>query len=1026
MRWKELRQAAISLASLLVLYLLYASLVVPLIEPPAPQRSQDGSRVGAPVVSATDRYQADLAGLFAADAWEHESPKILRNRNTLLLFQDYQPQDDGTLRVFPCTAVILGDRTSDARRRASSLILQAPDGAVLQLSRPVDKRGTQFGQPVAGFLLGQIRIYTHGQPDGTGRLSILTTDVQIKPQMILTPHDVEFQYERSHARGRDLMIKLMPLKDNRKFDKTQGWAGVRSIELMHLEHLHLEIDDSSPTPSGTPPEATPVDVACQGPLRVDFVENVVTLEEQVELRRHTATGVVDTLKCQKLWLHLVQPTRPPDDSVLEPPAASGNGNRSSPPPTAGRDRNPTASLPKLEVAKVMAEGDPVVLDAPSRHARVRSRKLMYDLQLGRFQLWAAPDKPADQVHLQYDQQQMVARELDCLLDLPRGVRFVRATGPGSFSGQLVGSTPQPVRADWLTALVFERDGPLQRLTLDQGAEVQVGQYDGIQAEVIQLWLEPTPSESTPEMPPRSELAAGAAAREAQGEAPGPLRLSLRPHRVVALAHAQQPSSRPVRLRSEGVVATTQHLDAFFQHVSASPDRATDSANGGAPSSVRVASSAAPPRAGPLAGAAPRPVPARESRVFGRKLSAVLRVQERDVTVDHLVLQEDVRVQQFAVGRPAEPVLDLRADAVRMQDPAAQQLHTLTAIGQPVSIQAEKLQLQTLELNLDQARNQVWTRRPGRMTMLVDRDANGQPLAAPQEMTIDWQGSMDFDGLQAKFAEGVEVRSADQRLRGRTLHVQLTRKLQFSGSTSSEPIDIRHVSAAGNVLIETRQYEQQQLMSVAYLQVPFAQLDRQTGELHAGGPGRVITVREGFRGSLNPVAGPRVPVAEPSETDAKTFLQVDYQREITGNLHRKVVDFLDRVQVIYGPVLSWNETLSTDRALRKNDVLLSCDRLTVAQATLPAAGNPLLDLLAQGNTYVEGQTFTARGDRVSYAQSKELLVLEGTGRSDAVLSHQTRVGAPRSETAARKILYWVRTGRVEVDDARYLDLSNLGN
>ncbi len=131
-------------------------------------------------------------------------------------------------------------------------------------------------------------------------------------------------------------------------------------------------------------------------------------------------------------------------------------------------------------------------------------------------------------------------------------------------------------------------------------------------------------------------------------------------------------------------------------------------------------------------------------------------------------------------------------------------------------------------------------------------------------------------------------------------------------------------------------------------------------------------------------------------------------------------------MIYGPVLSWNETLSTDAPLRNNDVLLSCDQLTVAQGTLPTAGQPMLDLLAQGNTYVEGQTFTARGDRVSYAQSKELLVLEGTGRTDAVLSHQTRIGAPRSETAARKILYWTRTGRVEIDDARYLDLSNLGS
>jgi lipopolysaccharide export system protein LptA len=1000
MHLTDLQKAAASLTILLVSHVIYATLVVPLIEPPAPKPLSSGTAVGAATPSATDRYQADLEGLFEAEAWENQSPKILRNRNTLLLFKDYQPQDDGTLRVYPCTAVVLGDRSSDESRRTSSLILQAPEGAVLQLNRPVDTRGAQLGQPVAAFLLGKIRIHSRGQADGKGRLNILTSDVQIKPEMILTPHDVEFQYEQSHARGKDLMIKLMPLKDNKSLDQSQGWAGVRSIELIHLEQLHLEVDDQQGNGASPAAEPTPVDVACRGPMRVDFSENLVTLEEHVELRRHDPQGVVDTLHCQKLMLYLQQAAPPASDS-----SPTGAASTSTKPDKRSDAQDRLLSLPKLKIGKVVAEGDPVVLDAPSRHARIRSRRLLYDLQQGRFQLWAAPDDPADQVYLQYDRQEVVARELDGWLALPRGVRLIHAKGPGRFRGQQAGSPPQNVQADWQSSLVFEQQGPLHRLTLDQDARVQAGDSYGIEADVLHVWLEPTPRPAV-EPPPTDTHPS--------------IDLAFRPKRVEALADPDQPRSRPVRLWSSGLSATTEHMQAAFEHL---PHR--DAARTRAASPQSLARTSVPP-ASTLATDPSTPASTRETRVFGGTLNVQLRVRGREVTVDNLVLEQDVHVQQFAQHEPNRPLFDLRADLVRMQDPTAQQRHLVTAVGQPVKILSEQMQVQTHELNVDQTRNLVWTQRPGRMIVLVDRDASGKQLQKPQEMTIDWFRNMDFDGQVARFAGGVDVQSTDQRMRCEALDVLLNRQAGLGDSSSDAQLDVRQIRAKGNVLIESHEIQQGRTTSIARLLVPFAQIDRQTGDLRAGGPGRLVSLREGFRGDFNPMAGPTPRVAEAVAADAKTFMQVDYQREITGNFYRKVVDFSDRVKVIYGPVLSWNESLSADSPLRTNDVLLSCDRLTVAQGVLARGGQPMLDLLAQGNTYVEGQTFTARGDRVSYEQSKELLVLEGTGRADAALSHQQRVGAPRSETAARKILYWTRTGRVEIDDARYLDLSNLAN
>ena len=85
----------------------------------------------------------------------------------------------------------------------------------------------------------------------------------------------------------------------------------------------------------------------------------------------------------------------------------------------------------------------------------------------------------------------------------------------------------------------------------------------------------------------------------------------------------------------------------------------------------------------------------------------------------------------------------------------------------------------------------------------------------------------------------------------------------------------------------------------------------------------------------------------------------------------------------------------------------------------------VELSAGGNVLVEGDSFTARSARLSFSEVKDLLVFEGDGRSDAQLFRQDRVGGPTSSASAGKILYWRKYNRVEVKDARYLDLDQIG-
>jgi hypothetical protein len=83
-----------------------------------------------------------------------------------------------------------------------------------------------------------------------------------------------------------------------------------------------------------------------------------------------------------------------------------------------------------------------------------------------------------------------------------------------------------------------------------------------------------------------------------------------------------------------------------------------------------------------------------------------------------------------------------------------------------------------------------------------------------------------------------------------------------------------------------------------------------------------------------------------------------------------------------------------------------------------------EMEAVGNTLVEGQTFTARAHKLTYAEAKDLLVLEGNGSADAQLFWQQHPGGATSQVTLRRIMYWPSTNEVDMN-ARFIDSGNIG-
>jgi hypothetical protein len=162
------------------------------------------------------------------------------------------------------------------------------------------------------------------------------------------------------------------------------------------------------------------------------------------------------------------------------------------------------------------------------------------------------------------------------------------------------------------------------------------------------------------------------------------------------------------------------------------------------------------------------------------------------------------------------------------------------------------------------------------------------------------------------------------------------------------------------------------------------------------------------------------------------LYVRFQDKISGNVHQRRMTFHGEVHTIDTPVDRLDPPVpsSDPSELPPRSLVMTCDALSVAQSPVmrrPTPGRPdaqrrsFIELEALGNTLVEGQQYTARAARLTYSEAKDLLVLEGDGRTDAQLFRQQQIGGPTSQAAAQRILYWPGSNRLKVDGARSLQL-----
>jgi len=969
-----------SFAVVVIAYWGYLLLVAQWVEPSLEAGADQGSLAsnGQKLPDLVELQMKQLEGLFPPDAWELKNPKILESDRLKLLLGEYRNLGDGRVELIPCTLVFAyeGPAENEEQRRRQAVILQAPQGAMLQFDQPLDLGRAKMGRLVAGRLYGQVTIRSQWKSPGPeDDLWLLTRDIQLLEQKIFTPQKVEFRWGPHFGSGQGMVIKLQG-------DSQPGEAkgvglnvsGVESFELRRLDRLHLQLGKAMPLGQSdglndAGAEDAPLEITCRGVFLFDVPHRTATFYDQVSVLKANRFGPADQLLCDSLSLIL------------------GNLKRDVPPAEG--------ALPVGEwvAEKLEARGRPAVLTAPSRKLLAQSERFEYDLQQEALVLDGSRD-----VFLRQGDNEIHAKSIFYQPDKAGQLGRAAAKGPGRLSGAFAEGDTRRLEAVWYGRLRLYPYQQQHVVSLEGEAELKLPEVGQLQAGEIHLWLSPP----TP-----------------------PMQATPQPDRLLA--------QRNVCFNSSRLSGKVGQLEVWFQpmpdnHETAGPG---DNPLGGQETVIRSLpqSQTDLPGVESLPGAAASSPAAQRFEISGNLLRARVSLSNGNAGLSHLLVEGEARFVETQTSRPDELPLVIQGDRLEAGTVEGGKAK-LKVTGRPAHCSGRGLNLSGANVNLDCAANRLWVEGPGKMDFPVSGDSS-QPFLSSDagRLTIEWQRGLEFDGRQARFEEKVAAATLRQQLHTDIMEVKLRERLDFSGMGPANATQVEDLRCRGGVLLENRSFEAPaQLAAFDRLQVADLAVNLPSGALTAGGPGWLNSVRLGGKSPSGGVLPNSPKPATGGNSLSLMCLTVRFQKAIVGNLHRRQMTFEDQVRTSYAPVDDWQAMLATDDPdrLGPQGVTLRCDRLSVTEMPLPRGGGRALEFEALGNTVVENAAYTARGHRITYTEAKDLLVLEGDGRNDAELFRQILPGAAASRAAAQRILYWPKTNRLKVEDARSLEIGQFSN
>jgi hypothetical protein len=1028
-----LKQYLSALGVVVTLMGLYHLTVVPAMEP-AHRRSVEPPRYSSELADA-QWWQA----LFPKDAWQNNKPKVLQTPRGILLFSDWQQLDADRWKLDRLTMIIpQSSRGSTAKSANVSMndehfpeqdvwLINADKGATIQFMDAFNWTKRKMPPVKGGRLEGQIHITRRSKIATPERPWYLTTrDLKIDRREISTVEPVEIHFDNSVIRGRDLSIMLKQDLLSRSADDTSPWGVLESMELIYIDEISLGLPPGGlwsdvkqtvpglPTTTGLPAK---LQLKSGGPFRFDFIDSQASLVNGVH-----AIHQLGSLAPDQFWSQEVH-------VKLEPESADINAAK----PLTNGGSKASVSVGGLHLKHLSARGmDPVgpisgqtlvALDAPNVGAAVRAKRLDVNFVDGQIELFGklegaqAVNTVASLNYLGYEFR---APQIQYRSD-PKSehLGWLAASGPGEL---LVPASADMGQANvrWKQSFQMKPGDGEQWISLSGQTLVESSKYGFMTSEAMDLWLKPNPHQaSSPANQPKDKNPSNIA------RTPDYL-----PDRLKAVGNVVLNSSQMKAMVNElnlwlvhPVVASTVANDEKLRLADSLGNpmyQFTSPPTNEKPQGLNALANTIPvvPGASTDLNAPVRPqTEAEPITIEGEKLQSRIVTTGSQSWIDYLTVDGPLRLYRKLT--PNDPATWLVSANTLQLSTNAHGLADVQILGTPVSVEMGEANIKTSEIRYNQESGLLWMDQPGQFTisaeaMNTNRDSRskigGNNLRWLDAPTCKWNGRLQFNGSVVRIQGDIDLNGTVSAEANRMwivnggchlmdLHLRNPIDLRLPKQTTSS---LERIVMGDQIDLRAAQTDMQlNRISLQRIVAPELTYHLAQNQIVVAGPGDVRTWNlVDSNGALL--------VVRDKEGNASPRIQgahLNFRNNMVTYIDRSEVICDGKVELAAGFLNSWDEMidLNTMQRLKNDEILIGCDRLQAYDTSRlqPPAGsfasNPTIgggslqnsnfwEIQALGNVTFSGKSvageYSGNGYRAVYTQAKDMLLLEGDGRSPA--------------------------------------------
>ncbi len=1059
--WKRLGLTATTSAALTGFYCLYALAMRPVVETPGlgPRTSFSNEGVWAP---ARPRQGEEMAIRYLpSQPWAEKAKYILRTEEAFIYFEEWEPIDeDKAVRFTPFAMVYM----KKSRKPDEEPITVISDSAYVRFVNKFSLTSSNAGRVINAALEGSALI----EGDKGMRVQGHNFVFSEKQMRIWSYGHVDFNYGPHKGNGHELQVDLIPDEVARAENKlaVKGFRTVRlrrnvlmDLEFREGESGPLFAQNSAPplppkepaaevnTDEETPPfateaepaqpakeskktkepkEPTIVKVRSAGSFEFQVDANIAIFEDEVRVYQPTEPGKYNSLQSDLMTLYFEpkektpkpgSETPPPTETtkVAEPPAAKPAGEESF----KSVDSN-------LTFRRLVAVGKNVILRSETNNLIAMMHHLDYDAKSRLVKMTSR-----DFVRVLQKQSEMQCPLIELLHQAGGEVSHLWAKGAGWLKSVDEKTGKLAFAAQWkkeLRKLPDPRTG-LNLIELEQEALVrQPEDQFGLAAEFMRLWLEQE-EKTKPESPGLVSTDSPDDKQESSNSS------RMQPKRLLALKN--------VAIVSPQMQGQSQRLEIWFEPAPVSAPLNLETADTKRPrTDLEPAVKQVPNPPATKDPAASDPAAKKKSddgpiEVVADliKVKVLTHAGKRSSDVSEIWTEGRVDVRQ-AHAKDVLP-LHMTGDRLHVLNRAKDD-QLMTLWGSPGHVRDRGMHIEGRDIFLDRRKNFSRVNGEGLLQLPVKRSLEGEEMQEAKPLDVWWTEQMTFDGLNAKFFGNVRAILNNDGMRNNMrceeMNVLMTNRISFTENLNENENDphkkdrpkaeISRVECKDGVEFDSYKYEETKLTEIRRGHFAEFALNQITGDSKGQGPGEIKVWRRGRgkRAGMTPNASVKANRALKPDTSEWEYMRIEFAGLADGNLKQKFNTFRDRVQIIYGPVERSLMVIQRDEVKQTKDAgAMSCENLRLTQRDSAQKEEPAhVELLGTGNVKLEGNTFNARADSVSFDESKGLYTLRSQGSRKATIWRQTQVGGNLSQADAHLMHFIPSRNILKLDRAVGLD------